>query len=43
MRLIRETYFEQIRPYYDLDIIKVITVAYVKIGLNQEKSYKIRV
>ena len=25
MRLVRETYLEQIRPYYDSDIIKVIT------------------
>ena len=25
MRLKRETYLEQIRPYYDSDIIKVIT------------------
>lgn len=25
MKLKRETYLEQIRPYYDSDIIKVIT------------------
>lgn len=40
MRLKRETYLEQIRPYYESDIIKVITGACVKIGLNQEKPYK---
>lgn len=40
MRLKRETYLEQIRPYYESDIIKVITGDYVKIGLNQEKPYK---
>ncbi len=40
MRLKRETYLEQIRPYYESDIIKVITGACVKIGLNQDKPYK---
>ncbi len=40
----REKYLEKIRPFYHADdIIKVITGAYVKIGLNQEKPYKTRV
>ena len=36
----REKYLEKIRPFFDSDIIKVITGDYVKIGLNQEKPYK---
>ena len=37
----REQYLSKIRGFYhDTDIIKAITGACVKIGLNQEKPYK---
>lgn len=36
----REKYLSKIRPFFGSDIIKVITGACVKIGLNQEKPYK---
>jgi hypothetical protein len=36
----REKYLVKLRPFYNSDIIKVITGACVKIGLNQEKPYK---
>lgn len=37
----REKYLKRIRPFYDAaDLVKVITGACVKIGLNQEKHYK---
>lgn len=38
--VIRELYLERIRPFYDSEMVKVITGACVKIGLNQEKPYK---
>ena len=41
--IIRERYMDNIRDFIDKPVIKVITGAYVKIGLNQEKPYKTRV
>lgn len=40
MDIQRKEYFQRLVGYKDKKIIKVITGACVKIGLNQEKPYK---
>lgn len=40
MYIKRERYLSKIRPFYNVDLIKVLTGACVKIGLNQEKPNK---
>ena len=39
----RDMYLQTLKEFKDKDIIKIVTGAYVKIGLNQEKPYKTRV
>lgn len=43
MEIKRDAYLEQLKLRKDNGMIKIITGAYVKIGLNQEKPYKTRV
>ena len=39
----RDSYLNKLIGFQDTEPVKVITGAYVKIGLNQEKPYKTRV
>ena len=41
--ILRDEYLQTLKEFKDKDIIKIVTGAYVKIGLNQEKPYKTRV
>ena len=43
MEIKRDIYLEQLKIRKNNGMIKIITGAYVKIGLNQEKPYKTRV
>ena len=42
MEIKRDSYLEQLKIRKDNGMIKIITGAHVKIGLNQEKPYKTR-
>ena len=39
----RDRYLNKLIAFQDTEPVKVVTGAYVKIGLNQEKPYKTRV